>query len=260
VSGGGTDRSAVALTKGELSRLTVWFDRDSLGVDDGIQFVRITVTINRADGMLHEKISERAFTFARGSSPEDDDTMMRGYAKTIHPLGFASRRKIDSVDIELDGLPEWGIVEVRAEPDEDYAAYASHRGNRIVWHYRARGGRVDGAFYLGIPKVLLDTRDRNDLDYGRTSAMYRIFWLNGETGDRFPVNIGFGVFGVRSPIDVSSAGGGYAVSGLLDLFEVARHFGLDLTNKVNAGVEVVPFFPVNHPARVLVALRVGIAP
>jgi hypothetical protein len=90
--------------------------------------------------------------------------------------------------------------------------------------------------------------------------MYRIFWLNGETGDRFPVNIGFGVFGVRSPIDVSSAGGGYAVSGLLDLFEVARHFGLDLTNKVNAGVEVVPFFPVNHPARVLVALRVGIAP
>lgn len=261
-AGGGTPTSAVTLERAELRRLTVRFARDGLAPEDGVQFVRITATVTRQDGALVDKIVEKAFTFAPAPehAPEEDERRLRGYADAVHPLAFASRRKIDSVEIDLEELPDWATIEVRVEPDEDYAAYAHHRGNRVMWHYRVRGRRLDGAFYLGIPKVLYDSRDRDGLDYGRTSANYRLFWLDGETGERFPVNVGFGSYGVRTPIDVSSQGGGFAFSVLLDVFEVGRRFGLRLTDKVNAGVEVVPFFPVSRPARVLLALRVGIAP
>ena len=260
VSGGSSEGRAVALDKADLARLVVRFQRDSLGVDDGVQFARITVTITRPDGTLHDKIVEKAFTFARDADAAIEQSTLQGYARAIHPLGFASRRKIDSVEIDLGDVPDWAFVEVRVDPDPDFAAYAYHRGNRVERYYRARGRRIDGALYLGIPQVLADSRPREGLDYGRTSAMYRLFWLDAETGTRFPVNVGFGVFGVRSPIDVSSRGGGFACSAFLDVFEVARLAGLELTTKVNAGIEVVPFLPVDRPARVLLALRVGIAP
>jgi len=260
VSGGGSEGRARTLEKRELSRLAVYFLRDSLKAGDGIQFVRITVTVTAADGSTHDRLVERAFTFPRAADPEDENRLLRDYARIIHPLGFVSRRRIDTVEVELPDLPDWARVEVRVEPDDEYAAYAHERGNSTEWHYRARGSRFDGAFYLGIPKVLYDSRDRDGLDYGRTSANYRLFWLDAETGERFPVNVGFGSYGVRTPIDVSSAGGGFAFSALLDVFEVGRRFGLRITEKVNAGIEVVPFFPVNHPPRVLLALRVGIAP
>jgi hypothetical protein len=257
---GGALTSPLTLDKPDLRRLTVWFNRDSLTADDGVQFVRITVTILEKDGTLRDKITERAFTFARGGGPEADEARMREYSRVIHPLGFASRRKIDSVEIDLEDIPDWGRIDVRVEPDEDFAAYAQHRGNRVAWHYRARGRRVDGAFFLGIPKVLYDTHDRGGLNYGRTSAMYRLFWLEENSGARFPIGLGVGVFGVNTPIDVSSRGGGYAMSALLDVFELARRSGIRLTSKVNAGIEVVPFFPLEEAPRLLVAIRVGVSP
>lgn len=39
-----------------------------------------------------------------------------------------------------------------------------------------------------------------------------------------------------------------------------RMFEWGITNRVNAGIEVTPFVPFNHRARILVNARIGISP
>jgi hypothetical protein len=261
VAGGNSQKSAVALDKSELKDLVVGFARENLTDEEGPQFVKVTSTITTREGDIFDKTMQYAFTFARRINPDSDESTMRLYVQQILPFGFVSKRKIDSVDIQIDSLPDWSVLKIEVSPDEEYTKYSRRFATKCTWYYRAKGRRWETAFFLGIPKVLYDTRERDTLSYGNASAMLRFFLLDGETGSRFPVNVGVGTFGVSTPIDVSKQGGGFAVSFFFDLVQLlSNEFGLDLGSHFNGGLEATPFFPIAHRARLLLNARIGISP
>jgi len=54
--------------------------------------------------------------------------------------------------------------------------------------------------------------------------------------------------------------GGFALSTFLDLVEMTRLLvGIDLIKKITAGLEIVPFFPIEKKTRVLLDVQVGIS-
>jgi hypothetical protein len=114
-------------------------------------------------------------------------------------------------------------------------------------------------FSLGIPKVLFDTQAKDTIEYGNTSAMIRFYYVNKISGNRFPVNFGIGTFGVSSPIDVSAGRGGFALSIFLDVVELTRIIGIDFIEKITAGLELAPFFPIERRARFLIVAHVAIS-
>ena len=127
-------------------------------------------------------------------------------------------------------------------------------------YFRVRGPSLEIGFSLGIPKVLYDSRARDTVEYGNTSAMVRLYYVKQETGNRFPVSCGAGTFGVSSPIDVGSGRGGFALSAFLDLVELTRVRNLGFIKNVNAGLELTAFFPINRVGRLLVNVQVGVSP
>ena len=64
--------------------------------------------------------------------------------------------------------------------------------------------------------------------------------------------------GVNSPIDVSKGRGGFAASVFLDVIELMRRLGMDVGTKVNAGLELTPFFPIQKKSRILFDAHVGL--
>ena len=261
IEGGASEKSAVALDKAELSRLVIGFQRNNLSFENGPQFIKVTTTFTTRNGEVYDQIVQYAFTFAKEATPDSDDIRMREYAQQILPFGFISRRKIDSMDIHIDSLVDWAVIKINVTPDEDFTKYSRRLATQRTWYYRAKGKRWDTAFYLGIPKVLYDSNNSDTVNYGNASAMLRLFLLDGETGSRYPVNIGVGTFGVSTPLDVSKNGGGFVISLFFDIFQfVATNFDVNLGSHFNGGLEVTPFFPINHNARLLVNARVGISP
>jgi hypothetical protein len=261
VEGGLNEKSAVALEKSELSHLVINFRRDNLREEDGPQFIKITTTLTKREGNVYDKITQYAFTFAKEAIPDSEDARIRMYAQKIVPFGFVSRRKIDSVDVHLDSLSDWGVVKIDVTPDEEYTKYSRRFQSCRTWYYRTKGNRWEIAFFLGIPKVLYDTEKRDSVAYGNASVMLRLFFLDGETGSRYPLNIGIGTFGISTPIDVSKNGGGFVISLFLDVVQLLNtNFNLDLSSRFNGGLEVTPFFPIDHRARLLVNVRIGISP
>jgi hypothetical protein len=87
--------------------------------------------------------------------------------------------------------------------------------------------------------------------------MLRFYYVNSELGNRFPVSFGVGTFGGSSPIDVGVGRGGFALSTFLDLVELTRVRDLGFLRKVNAGLELTQFFPIERRARFLVNAQVG---
>jgi hypothetical protein len=153
------------------------------------------------------------------------------------------------------------VVKIDVTPDEEYTKYSRRFQSRRTWYYRTKGNRWEIAFFLGIPKVLYDTEKRDSVAYGNASVMLRLFFLDGETGSRYPLNIGIGTFGISTPIDVSKNGGGFVISLFLDVVQLLNtNFNLDLSSRFNGGLEVTPFFPIDHRARLLVNVRIGISP
>jgi hypothetical protein len=69
-----------------------------------------------------------------------------------------------------------------------------------------------------------------------------------------------GTFGVSSPIDVGVGRGGFAVSTFLDLVELTRISDLGFFKRVNAGLELTQFFPIERKARLLINAQVGFSP
>jgi hypothetical protein len=104
---------------------------------------------------------------------------------------------------------------------------------------------------------LFDTQASDTMEYGKTSAMMRFYYVNAISGYRFPVNLGVGTFGVNSPIDVGVGQGGFAASIFLDVVELIRKLGVNFGMKVNAGLELTPFFPIKRKSRVLLNAQVG---
>jgi len=69
-----------------------------------------------------------------------------------------------------------------------------------------------------------------------------------------------GLYGVSTPIDVSSRGGGFVVTLYFDIMQFLRVNGVEITDRANAGLEIAPFFPVDHRSRVLLSARIGYTP
>ena len=87
--------------------------------------------------------------------------------------------------------------------------------------------------------------------------MIRFYYVNAISGHRFPVNLVLGTFGVNSPIDVGEGRGGFAASILLDVVELIKIFWTQFGMKVNAGIELTPFFPIKSRSRILLNVQVG---
>jgi hypothetical protein len=163
------------------------------------------------------------------------------------------------VHIYLDSLPDWAIIKINIEPDYTIKIGGFDRSNSYTRYFRVSGPKIEIGFSLGIPKVLFDTQAQDTLDYGNSSAMIRFYYVNEVSGNRFPVNLGVGTFGVSSPLDVNVGRGGFAFSIFLDVVEMTRILGLNLAKEITAGLELAPFFPIKKKARFLINAQVGIS-
>jgi hypothetical protein len=85
-----------------------------------------------------------------------------------------------------------------------------------------------------------------------------MYYVSKETGNRFPLNLGVGTFGVNSPIDVGVGRGGFAFSLQLDLAEMVRILNISFTNKVNIGLETTQLFSIGKKRRLLIDTQVSL--
>ena len=134
------------------------------------------------------------------------------YRKAYGPYAAILAAEFERVQVEVDSLPSWAIIRVCVEPDYTIKIGAVDRTNSVTRYFRVKGPKFEAGLTLGVPKVLYDTRAKDSIDYGHTSAMLRFYYIDVSSGHRFPVNLGVGTFGVNSPIDVSVGRGGFAAS------------------------------------------------
>jgi hypothetical protein len=172
---------------------------------------------------------------------------------------FANIRpeELEHVQVPIDSLPDWAILGIHIEPDYTIKIGAVDRSNSITQYFRVRGPTIEAGFSLAIPKVLYDTRANDSIQYGNYSAMVRFYFINSQTGNRFPVSAGIGVFGVNSPVDIGIGRGGFALSVFLDLAEMVRIVNIGFTKKINIGLEFDPFMPIEKKGRLLFVAQAG---
>lgn len=258
---GGVDRrNSITLERDQLKNLRIVFLRDSLIDSSGPQFVKIkTIVKNKSGNVIFEYLGH-AVTFNRFADSLSEFLYLKKIANEVSHFGYVRPTIMNSVGIQTDSLPDWSTVAIVVEPDESLHKYGGRIRTRKEFHYLVKGNRFETGFTLSAPKVLYDTRASDTVKYGNTSAMVRLYLLDGNSGERFPLNIGIGTFGVESPIDISKNGGGFAISLFFDLIQTMNYFGMSVTNKVNAGFDISPFFPVGHKSRLLFNVRLGITP
>jgi hypothetical protein len=167
--------------------------------------------------------------------------------------------ELEEVLVPVDSLPDWAILGIHIEPDYAIKIGAVDRSNNMTQYFRVRGPTIELGFSLAIPKVLFDTRSNDSIQYGNYSAMVRFYLIDAKTGNRFPVSAGIGIFGVNSPVDVGIDRGGFALSLLLDMAEMVRMVDIDFAKKVNIGLEVAPFLPIEKKGRLLLVAQVGVS-
>ena len=258
-AGGGDPKTAITLDGEQIRNLAVNFLRDSIREGMGPQFVTIRTTVQSRRGRTEQTFERRIMTFRSHGDPNKDRAMFIQYRTAYGPYAAVRSEDLEQVQLEVDSLPSWGLVKVSVEPDYTIKIGAFDRSNAMVRYFRVKGPRIEAGLTVGAPKVLYDTRASDSIEYGNTSAMVRLYYIDGASGHRFPFNLGIGVFGVNSPIDVSAGRGGFATSLSLDLIELLRRIDLDVGTKVNAGLELTPFFPVERKWRVLFDAHVGFA-
>lgn len=259
VTGGSNLLGAVTVDRDQVHDLRVLFHRDSIRAWMGPQFVTIRTSVMREDGIVTQSVERRVLTFRSHGDPIVDRTKFVQYRTAYGAYAAISTEELEQVNLRIDSLPGWAIIKVEVEPDYTIRIGAYNRSNSVTRFFRVRGPTSEVGFSLGIPKVLYDTQAWDSIDYGNTSAMLRLYHLNSETGRRFPVSLGVGTFGVRSPIDVGVGRGGFALSTFLDLIEMLRIIDIGPIKKVSAGLEVTPFFPLQRRARLLVNAQVGLS-
>ncbi|MGE5811320.1 MAG: hypothetical protein ACM339_07450 [Ignavibacteria bacterium] len=251
-------QSAVTLDRSQIRNLRVIFQRDSIRLGMGPQFVTIRTTVQLRDGTTAQTFERRVLTFRSDNNPNRDRAMLIQYRSAYGSYAAIRSEEFTQVHIHLDSLPDWAIIKINIEPDYTIKIGGYDQSNSYTRYFRVRGPKIEIDFSLGIPKVLFDTQAEDTLDYGNTSAMIRFYYVNEISGDRFPVNLGVGTFGVSSPLDVNVGGGGLAFSVFLDVVEITRILGLDLAERIIAGLELVPFFPLEKRARLLIVAQVGL--
>jgi len=257
LEGSNDPQTAVTLDGQQIRTLRVVFQRDSIGLRMGPQFVTIRTMVQSRDGLTTQSFERRVMTFRSHGDPERDRAMFIQYRTAYGAYAAISTEECEQVRLPLDSLPAWASVRVNIEPDYTIRIDAYDRSNSVTRYFRVRGPTIEIGFSLAIPKVLYDTQSRDTIIYGNTSAMVRFYYVDAESGNRFPVSLGIGTFGVNSPIDVGIGRGGFALSTLLDVVELTRIHDLGFVKKFNAGLEVTPFFPLGRRARVLINVQVG---
>lgn len=258
-SAGGSDvGTAQTLDRGQIRALQVVFLRDSIGPQLGPQFVTITTSVHLRDFTAVQSFVRRVVTFRSHDDRELDRSVFIQYRTAYGPYAAISAEELERVLLPFDSLPAWSIIKVRIEPDYTIRIGAYDRSNSVTRFFRVRGPAIEVGFSLGIPKVLYDTQANDTVVYGNTSAMVRFYNVNLESGNRFPVSLGIGTFGVNSPIDVGVGRGGFAVSVFLDLVELMRSFDIEFIKSVNAGMELSPFFSIGKKARILINAQVSL--
>ena len=252
-------KTAVTLDREQIRNLQVIFQRDSIQEGMGPQFVTIKTTVQLRTGSTAQTFERRVMTFRSHGDPDKDRAMFLQYRTAYGPYAAIRTEEFERVQVEVDSLPNWAIVKVAVAPDHAIKIGAVDRTNSMTRYYRVKGPRFEARFTLGIPKVLYDTRAKDSIDYGKTSAMLRLYYVDQASGHRFPINFGIGTFGVDSPIDVSTGRGGFATSVFLDIIELMRRLDMDIGIKVNAGLDLTPFFPIKKKSRLLFDAHVGLA-
>jgi hypothetical protein len=250
-------RTAVTLDGEQIQNLEVVFARDCIRPQMGPQFVTIRTMVQLRDGTTTQTYERRVVTFRSHGNPERDRAMFIQYRTAYGAYAAISTEELEQVRLPLDSLPAWAIIKVNIEPDYTIRIGAYDRSNSVMRYFRVRGPAIEIGFSLGIPKVLYDTQAKDTIDYGNTSAMLRFYYINAESGNRFPVSLGMGTFGGNSPIDLGVGRGGFALSTFLDLIELTRIHDIGFLKKVNAGLEFTLFFPIERKARFLINAQVG---
>jgi hypothetical protein len=260
LDGSSDPRTAATLVSEQVRALHVVFHRDSIRVRMGPQFVTIRTTVLLRDGTTAQSFERRVLTFRSHGDPERDRAMFIQYRTAYGAYAAISTEELDQVRLPLDTLPAWAIVKVNIDPDYTIRIGGHDGANSVTRYFRVKGPTIEIGFSLGIPKVLYDSQARDTIEYGNTSAMLRFYYVNAESGSRFPVSFGTGTFGVNSPIDVGIGRGGFALSAFLDMVELTRIHDLGFIKGVNAGLELTQFFPIGRRARLLINAQVGISP
>ncbi|MFH0736247.1 MAG: hypothetical protein V1773_15685 [bacterium] len=258
-SGGGNIHSPVTLSREQIRKLRVVFLRDSIPPGVGPQFITINTTVILRDGITLQTYKRRVLTFRSDKDPNRDHAMLLQYRTAYGNYAAIRPEEFSRVKIEIDSLPDWAMIKINIEPDYTIKIGGYDSSNSYTRYFHVKGPRIEIGLSVGIPKVLFDTRANESMDYGSSNAMVRFYYVNEITGNRFPVNFGIGTFGVNSPIDVSDAGGGFALSLFLNLAEMTRIIGYDFVKKITAGIEVTPFFPIKKKSRFLLNAQIGFA-
>ena len=258
-SGGENQSSAVTLDRTQIRNLKVIFQRDSIRLGMGPQFITIRTTVQLRDGITSQTFERRVLTFRSENDPDRDYAMLVQYRRAYGSYAAIRLEEFTQVPIKVDSLPDWATIKINIEPDYSIKIGGYDRSNSYTRYFHVRGPKIEIGLSLGIPKVLFDTQAKDTINYGNYSAMIRFYYVNETSGQRFPVNLGIGTFGVNSPIDVNVGRGGFALSIFLDVAEMTRMVGIDFIKKISAGVELAPFFPIEKRARFLINAQVGIA-
>ena len=256
-AGSNNIRSAVTLNRGQLRNLMVQFHRDSIRLGMGPQFVRITTTILLRDGIAAPSYERRVVTYRSHGDPYKDRAMFIQYRAAYGAFANLRPEELEQEIVPVDSLPDWAILGIHVEPDYTIKIGAVDRSNSVIKYFRVRGSTIQAGFSLAIPKVLYDTQAKDSIQYGNSSAMVRFYYIDPGSGNRFPVSIGIGIFGVNSPVDVGIGRGGFALSMFLDLAEMVRIVNIGFTNKINIGLELAPFFPLEKKGRLLLVAQAG---
>jgi hypothetical protein len=250
-------RTAVTLDREQIRNLRVTFKRENIRERMGPQFVTITTTVQSRQEVALNSFKRRVLTFRSCGNSNRDRVMFTQYRRAYGAYAAILPEELEQVHLQLDSLPDWSVIKVNVQPDYTIKIGAYNRLNSITNYYRVKGPRIEIGFALAIPKVLYDTQAQDTIEYGKTSAMIRFYYVNVVSGHRFPINLGVGTFGVNSPIDVGEGQGGFALSIFLDVVEFIRTFWENFAIKVNAGLELTPFFPIKRKSRILLNAQVG---
>ncbi len=255
--GSSDPQTPVTLDGGQIRTLRVAFRRDGIRSQMGPQFVTIRTLVQLRDGTIMQTFERRVVTFRSHGNPERDRAMFIQYRTAYGAYAAISTEDLEQVRLPLDSLPAWALIKVNIEPDYTIRIGSYDRSNSVTRYFRVIGPTLEVGFSLGIPKVLYDTQAGDTIEYGNTSAMLRFYHVNAESGNRFPVSFGMGTFGVSSPIDVGIGRGGFVLSTFLDLVELTRILDLGFIKKINAGLELTLFFPIERKTRLLINAQVG---
>ncbi|HLX12629.1 MAG TPA: hypothetical protein VKS81_07440, partial [Bacteroidota bacterium] len=182
-------RDAVTLDDDQIRNLQVVFRRDSIQPQAGPQFVTIRTSVQLRDGTVTQTFERRVLTFRSHGDPERDRAMFIQYRTAYGAYAAVSTEELERVRLPLDSLPAWAMIKVSIEPDYTIRIGAYDRFNSVTRYFRVRGPTIEIGLSLGIPKVLFDTQSKDTIDYGNTSAMIRFYYVNMESGNRFPVSM-----------------------------------------------------------------------